>query len=425
MCCCENDLDFPLEEVRYQFKLLNHQIFLNVADQSMPGNYWLQAVRDFFDFQECGRMEDVPNQDIATHPFLMAATYEAIERCARLIGAHKEEVTLMYRPLQAFNLIVNDMLEAMQEWRAADNVVFTDLTYPSAVYVFMGLRDRCGVELRCVKNVDGEILIEDLEKAVDERTRLVAINRTTPFCGFTYNVKEVCRIAHKVGALVMDDAFQAVGAIDVDVHDDDVDFLVTGSYKWQNGPEGAGIFYIRRDLIEKINPRYRNYLAIEMPKGIPFSLADHDNVQSWDYPQIQTAQKFSQDVITGPSAFGWLAALKFIEKLGIKNIEKRVRKLGQYLIEGLRSLNVTFQCSTDPEKVHGLITYTTGGEERDQACFERFNFPPIGKKPIKVSLRMLGGVGGIRVSPHYYNTVEEIDTFLETQGEILASMRKK
>ena len=420
-----NYLEDHLDEVRAQFGMLDHWIFLNVADQAIPGNYWLKAVRDFFNFQKRGRMEDIPNQDIATHPFLMQATYEAVERSAGLIGADKEEVTLMYRPLQAANLIVNDMLDALQSWKKGDNIVFTNLTYPSFPYVFMGVRDRCGVELRSVKNIGGEILMEDLEKAIDDKTRLVAINRTTPFCGFTYDVKKVCQMAHKHGALVLDDAFQAVGAIEIDVHDDNLDFLVTGSYKWQNGPEGAGIFYVKKDLIEKINPRYRNYLAIQMPEGVPFSLPHHDNIASWDHPQVQTAQKFSQDVVTGPSAFGWLAALKFIEKLGIENIEKRIRRLGQYAVRRLKDIDVTFTSPTTPGKIHGMFTYTTGSYETDLKSFNRFSCPPIGKKPIKVSMRSMGGVGGIRISTHYYNTEEEIDAFVDTQAEILALMKNK
>ena len=95
-----NYLEERFDDVREQFNLLDHWVFLNVADQAIPGKYWLKAVREFFDFQEAGRLEDIPNQDVATHPFLMAATYEAIERSAKLIGADKDEVTLMYRPLQ-------------------------------------------------------------------------------------------------------------------------------------------------------------------------------------------------------------------------------------------------------------------------------------------------------------------------------------
>jgi len=411
-----NMLEDRFEEVREQFDLTNHWLFFNAADQMIPGGFWLKAVRDFFDFQERGRMEDIPVQDVATHPFLMTAYYEAIEMSARLIGADPDEVTLAYRPMQVCNMVANDLLD----WKPGDNVVFTDLQYPSYPYIFSGLSERCGVELRCVKNVGGEILTEDLERAIDDRTRLVSINRTTAFCGFTYDVKEVCRIAHAHGAYVLDDAFQAVGAIDIDVHDDGVDFMTTGSYKWQCGPEGAGLFYIRKDLIPKFSSRFRNYLAIRMPGDFPFTSPAHDNITSWDHPELQTAEKFSQGTVTGPSVFGWLATLRFYEKLGMDNIERRVRHLGQYAVAALKEAGVTFVSPTSPDKMHGLMTYTTGSRETDQESFQRFSAPPVGKRPIKVSLRALGGVGGIRVSTHFFNTEWEIDELARRQGEILA-----
>ncbi|MFQ5772161.1 MAG: aminotransferase class V-fold PLP-dependent enzyme, partial [bacterium] len=255
------NIEENLDQIRAEFDLLKYWIYLNAADQMIPGNYWLKAVRDFFDFQERGQMEDIPVSNIATHPFLTSTYYECIERAARLIHANKEEVTNCYRPIQVANMIVNDLLA----WRSGDNVVFTDLCYPSFPFIFLELQKRFGVELRKIKHVKGEILLSDLEKQIDDRTKLISINRTTAFCGFTFDVKEVCEIAHQHGALVMDDAFQALGAIDIDVHADDVDLLISGSYKWQGGPEGAGLFYIRKDLIDKFNPKFRNYLAVDLP----------------------------------------------------------------------------------------------------------------------------------------------------------------
>lgn len=415
-----NYLEDRFEDVRAQFDLTNHWVYLNAGDQMIPGAYWLKAVRDFFDFQERGRMEDIPVQDIATHPFLTTAYYQAVEKSARWIGADPEEVCLAYRPMQVCNQVVHDLIE----WRPGDNIVFTDLQYPSFPYVFLGARERYGVELRCVKNVNGEVPMEALAKAIDGRTRLVAIDRTTAFCGFTYDVKEVCRLAHAHGAYVLDDAFQAVGAIKLDVHDDGVDFLTTGSYKWQCGPEGAGFFYIRKDLIRKFVPKFRNYLSMQMPKGIPFAFPDHDNIGDWQHPEIQTAEKFSLGVVTGPSVFGWLATLKFYEKLGMENVERRVRRLGQYAVGAMKEAGLKVVSPTAPSKMHGLVTYTTGSYETDLEAFRRFNAPPIGKPPIKVSMRALGNVGGIRVCCHFFNTEEDIDDLVRRQAEMLAGKKK-
>ena len=93
-----NYIDDHLDVVRAEFKLLDHWVYLNAADQMVPGNYWLSAVRDFYNFVEFGRMEDIPAADIATHPFLLAKWDESIRRSAQFINADKDEVTNAYRP---------------------------------------------------------------------------------------------------------------------------------------------------------------------------------------------------------------------------------------------------------------------------------------------------------------------------------------
>jgi selenocysteine lyase/cysteine desulfurase len=403
------------ERYRNEFPLLKHWIYLNTADMMIPGKYWMDAVRECLNFYECGRIEDMPVADIATHPFLTPVFSECIRRASKLIHAKESEVTNMYRIMTATNLVVNNLLE----WERGDNIVFTDLTYPSMSFIFKNLSERKKVELRRIKQVNGEILLSDFEKNVDDKSKLVCICRTTPFCGFTHDVKEICRIAHEHGALVYDDAFQAVGVIDVDVKKDDVDFLVTGSYKWQCGPEGAGIFYIKEELRDTLDPSYWNYHWIELPGPAPFGQKGHDNIESWEHPPQKTANRLGQEVCVTPILFGWNATLKFLEKLGIQNVEKRVKELGGYCIERLQDIGCKVLTPTDPEKRHGLIMYTNGNWEKDVETFNRIHLSPSPReKPIKVSVRSLGGIEGIRVSPHFFNTEEDIDLLIEAQKKI-------
>ena len=406
-----NYIDEHLSEVRAEFKLLDHWVYLNAADQMVPGNYWLNAVRDFYNFVEYGRMEDIPAADIATHPFLLAKWDESVRLSANFINADPDEVTNAYRPAITANLILYNMME----WAEGDNVVITDLSYPSIPYILQDLRRRYGIEIRVVRNVNGEILMEDLEQLVDGNTRMVIVDRTTAFCGFTFDMKEVCRIAHAQGALVLDDAMQTLGAVDIDVKDDGVDFLVSGAYKWQCGPEGAGLFYIKRSVMERIDARYRNYIWADIPGPIPFANRDHDNIESWTHPPVNNANQFSQDTTIGPSLFGWVATLKFYEKIGIKNVEERVRRLGNYTIDRLQDIGCRVTCPTDPNKRHGLITYTTGEYDKDLAFFQRCASPGRCMKPIKISMRTLGGIGNLRISAHFFNTEEEIDYLVELQ----------
>jgi len=410
-----NYIDNHIDAIRSEFKLLDHWVYLNAADQMIPGQYWLSAARDFYNFQEYGRMEDIPTADIATHPFLMATADECIERVARLINADKSEVTNSYRPCITANLIFYNMFE----WQRGDNIVITDLSYPSIPYILQDLKWRFGVELRVVKNVAGEIRLHDLEMAVDRKTRMVVIDRTAAFSGFTFDVQAVSRIAHACGALVLDDAMQSLGAINVDVREDDVDMVISGAYKWLCGPEGAGFFYIRKELVETIDPRFRNYIWADLDGGIPFADRNHDNIESWQHPPVNTANKFSQDVVIGPALFGWNATLKFYEKIGIHNVEERVRRLGSYAIERLQEIGCQVTTPLDARRRHGLITYTTGDYDQDTAFFRRCAAPGRCRKPIKISMRSLGGIGNLRVSTHFFNTEQDIDCLVELQADML------
>jgi cysteine desulfurase/selenocysteine lyase len=403
-----NPIDAELAAIRAEFELLDHWVYLNAADQMLPGRYWLKAVRRFYDLVEAGRMEDIPHSDLATHPFLMPAWAESIELSARFINADVDEVTNSYRPTVTANLILYNMLD----WHAGDNVVITDLSYPGYVYILQDIQQRFGVELRVVRHVNGVIHLEQLEAAIDYRTRLVIVDRTAAFSGFTFDMAAVSRIAHARGALVLDDAFQALGAIKIDVKADDVDMLISGAYKWACGPEGAGLFYIKRELINKINPRYRNYVWADIPGPIPFGGPGHDNVKSWAYPPVCTANRFSQDSVIGPALFGWIATMKFYQRIGIGNVEERVRRLGTYAIERLREIGCTVQTPSNPAMRHGLIVYTTGDDERDRKFFERCASPGRCARPIKLSLRAQAGLGNLRIATHFFNTEDEIDTLV-------------
>ena len=216
----DNYIDNNIDDIRAEFKLLDHWIYLNAADQMIPGKYWLDAIRDFYGFVEYGRMEDIPIADVATHPFLLAAWNESIERGAKFINADKNEVTNAYRPTITANLILYNMFT----WHKGDNVVISDLSYPAIPYILQDLKRRYGLEIRMARNVNGEILMEDMEKLIDGNTRMVIVDRTAAFCGFTFDMKTLCRIAHAQGAL------GGIGNLRVSCHffntEEEIDYLV-------------------------------------------------------------------------------------------------------------------------------------------------------------------------------------------------------
>ncbi|MFT7461511.1 MAG: selenocysteine lyase/cysteine desulfurase, partial [Planctomycetota bacterium] len=160
------------------------------------------------------------------------------------------------------------------------------------------------------------------------------------------------------------------------------------------------------------------YIWADVP-GVPFADRDHDNMASWVASPVNNANQFSQDVTIGPALFGWIATMKFYDKIGIHNVEERVKRLGGYAIERLEDIGCKVTSPSDPAKRHGMITYTTGDYEKDTAFFNRCASPGRCMRPIKISMRALGGIGNLRVSTHFFNTEEDIDYLIDLQKQML------
>ena len=219
----------------------------------------------------------------------------------------------------------------------------------------------------------------------------------------------------------------------IDVKRDGVDFLVSGSYKWQCGPPEAGILYVRRELCERLEPAFWSYINVYRGPGVtgmdrfPFGAQDHDPIESYPASFPGNAQRFEPGTTATDQLWGWHAALSWLNGLGKEAIEERVYGLGGYLMEGLREIGCDVKTPDEPEEGtlntqrHGLIMYSTGSYEGDQASARAMRerpHEPIGGPTVKYQ----GGYGGIRVSPHIYNTEEEIDSFVEYQKQIMKKL---
>ena len=403
-------LDERIDHIRSQYDLLEDRVYFMSAAVGPAGHYWLNAIKAYLEGLRLGNRE--PGLSVHMHRESFAR-----QGNARLINADEDEVTNSYRVMAAANFVINNLVEL----EAGDNVVFSDLTYPSITYILLRLREK-GVELRRIENVRGEVPLAEYERLIDKKTRLVCVCRTTPWCGFTQDIKALCEIAHARGAYVFDDAMQAVGVTAIDVHDDNVDFLASGSYKWQCGPEGAGLLYVRRDLMEKLDGGYSNYLVAQYPGTCPILGPEgHDNMSNWDYPPANSADRYNLGQCTGEALVGWEARLEFLHDLGIGNIAERVNTLGGYLAEQLQGIGCEVLTPMDPKKRHGLIVYTNGSLEKDRKVCEAL--AGLKPKPINVSTCSLGGIEGIRVATNFFNTREDIDMLVEAQKNFNRSGR--
>jgi len=262
--------------------------------------------------------------------------------------------------------------------------------------VYPWLRKKLDVKVHYVKNIDGKILLEDMERAVDDKTVAVAVSHVEYVNGFRHDLQALSEIAHKHGAYLIVDAIQSAGAMQIDVKKDDVDFLATACYKWLLSPPGAGYLYVKKELIEQFEPPFVGWASV---KPEVFETLDFWDI--WSLKLSETASRFEVGSPSFISLIGAAEALKILLNFGIENIEKRILKITDHLIESVKSLGLKLQTPEEPQYRSGVVNFKIGKPKEIAESLQR--------KGIIVSAR----AHGLRVSPHFYNTEEEIDKFIE------------
>ncbi len=307
---------------------------------------------------------------------------------ARLVNAEKDELALVPNTSTGMNIIAN-----MLEYPEGSNIVTTDLEYPSVVYPW--LNKKLGAEVRYVKNVSGRILIEDIERTIDERTVVVAVSHVEYVNGFRHDLRELAKMVHEKDAFLAVDAIQSLGAMPADVKEDDVDFLTASCYKWLLGPAGVGYLYVRKDLCDKFDPPFIGWASVR-PEVF-------DTIDFWDIWRLKLSRTASRFEVGSPSFIGFVGAAVAIELLlsvGIRKIQKRVIQLTDLLIDLVEALGLQVTSPKEPEHRSGIVHFLIDGAQEKAESLQ--------KHGIIVSARSYG----LRVSPHFYNTEEEIESLV-------------
>jgi len=368
---------YNTEDVRGQFPITRNKVFLNHAAQSpLP-----KPVADVV----CKYAEEFSNFGTTSIEWKDGGK----PLFAKLIGAKPEEIALVENTSMGLNMAANVL-----RYPKGSKIVTTDLEYPSVVYPW--LRKGLGVKVEYVKNVDGKISLEDVEKALDDKTVALAVSHVEYGNGFRNELRALSDIAHKHGAYLIVDAIQSVGAVQVDVRRNDVDFLATACYKWLLSPPGCGYLYVRRELIEEFEPPFVGWASVKQEV--------FDTVDFWDVWNLDLSPTASRFEVGSPSFISFLGAaeaMKIILEFGIENVEKRIIALTDHLIDAVKDLGLKLQTPEERQHRSGIVNFKV---DKPAEVVQS-----LSKRGIVVSAR----ANGIRVSPHFYNTKEEIDKLIK------------
>jgi cysteine desulfurase/selenocysteine lyase len=366
-----------IQKIREQFPVTKNKVFLNHAAMSPQPKPAADAVCKFInDFSNHATIP--PQWEDGGKPFF-----------AKLIGARPEELALVQNTSTGLNIVANAL-----NYPSGSKIVTTDLEYPSVTYPW--LRKNLGVKVHYVKNVKGKIPLDDVEKAVDDKTVAVAISHVEYANGFRHNLHVLSEIVHEHRAYLIVDAIQSVGTMPIDVKRDDVDFFTAACYKWLLSPPGVGYLYVKDELIEKLEPPFVGWASVDQKI---FKTTDFWDI--WNLKLAKTASRFEIGSPSIPSIMGAREAMKLLLDFGIENVKKRIIKLTDHLINSVNDLGFELQTPEEEQYRSGIVNFKI---DKAQKVAEKLE-----KKGIIVSARN----HGIRASPHFYNTEEEIDKLIE------------
>ncbi len=245
-----------------------------------------------------------------------------------------------------------------------------------------------GVETRFAATQDGRPSLDDLAAACDRRTRLLAVSWVDFATGWRHDVAELAQLAHDRGALLFLDAIQGLGVFPLDVRETGVDFLAADGHKWLLGPEGAGLFYLRREHLDLLRPLGLGWNSVEQASD--FSRADASLKQS--------ASRYEGGTYPMPGFVGLCESLNLILEYGVANLSQRILEVTDEACQGLERLGARIVSDRSEARRSGVVAFD----------------PPRGN-PAEVRQSLLAKQivlshrgGRLRISPHAYTNEDDL-----------------
>jgi len=366
-----------VKEARAQLPITKKYVYLNHAATGPVPKSVIEAVRSFTADKLYGDLSWESWEEIAER------TREAV---AELLNARAEEIALVPNTSEGLGIVGNGL-----NYKAGENIVTSNLEFTSNLFVWQALCKRYKLEFRAVTAKKESLELNDFQELIDEKTRLVAVSHVQFSNGFKVDLKKLSRIAHENDAFMITDAVQSVGQMQVDVKQLDVDFLACSGYKWLLSPIATGFLYVKKNLIESIHPSIVGYRSDQSPENFAFR----------PFKAAKSARRFEHGQLNFPGFAGMLEAIRFLRRHRIQRVETRIHKLTDQIADAVPKIpHVRFVSALEENHRSGIVKLSC----RNPDLVER----RLRKKRIIISVR----AGGLRISPHFYNTEDEIGDFL-------------
>jgi len=370
------------ESLRHsEFPVTEKRVFLGHAGVSPVPTRVSQAISQYAAQSTLGDME-------ALEPVIHMQETRAL--AARLIGAQPEEIAFVGPTSLALSYVAASI-------RRTDNILIYFDDYPANVYPWLALAQR-GVHVRLLNTRTlGQIRTIDILGQVDEQTRLVALASNHFISGFRLELDTIGKLLRERGILFCVDGIQTLGAFPTTV--EHVDFMAADAHKWMLGPSGAGILYVRKELIPSMRPPVYGWHNVECPNYVAQEQMEYK-------PDARRFEVGTQNIL---GLVGMRAAIELLLEVGVENIAAELLRKRAWLVPALQEKGFTvLHAGVKPENCSGIISFNKPGA--DMVALHK----KLGEAQITTSLRTdRAGNHYIRISPHFYNTDEELHRLLQ------------
>jgi cysteine desulfurase/selenocysteine lyase len=306
---------------------------------------------------------------------------------AKMLGCEAGEIGLGYDTSYGLNVAAHGL-----DLAAGDEVLLSDVEFPANVYPWLGL-NRNGIKVRFFKSRGGCADLESIQQGLTRHTKILALSWVQYFNGYRTDLKAISDLCREQGVFFVVDGAQGVGALDLNVKAAGVDFLSSGGAKWLLSPHGSGFFFISKRMLAKLRPCFAGWLGVDWN-------TDWENLRDYTRKPHLDARKFELGTHPYQDIYGFREALGMLHEIGMKRVEERILELNDRLLGYLLESPYRVKSSLDPGRRSGIVTFTG---PRDKVLMQALR-----REKIVVSYRE----GGVRVSPHFYNTDEEIDRLI-------------
>ena len=385
-----NAIEHPeLVVYRAEFPILQRKTYLNSCSLGALSTRSMQGLETFMEmWNEWGAH--------AWYEIWMGEIAKVREKFASLIGAQLHEVAIAPNVSTALSSIATAL-----DYSKRNKVVMAEMDFPTLAYQWL-VKERLGVECQFVSSPDRIYTPPELfEDVVDDRTALVATSRVFFTSGYIQNVRAVADTAHKHGAYVLIDDYQGTGQIPIDVVAMDIDFLVTGTLKWLMGGPGLALVYIREGLIPHLLPTMSGW----------FGHRDQFQFKTREFEFRDDAARIEMGTPSVPSIYAANGGMDIIKEISVERICERTRYLTNDLVARAREQGWQVHAPQEPEHRSSIVMLEL---ERPDEIVER-----LVARNIITDYRP----GLLRISPYFYNTIEENAIVIDAISEILASRK--